>query len=268
MPFGWIFEWWYGNPAMEGRLRPEVNRIRAEYAAREGRLAQSFRDVQLTGKRESLRTATGLATLSVNFTASAGSFVRPSSSVSAPGFNAAGEATTRNSTFNLARPQGAANSGGRGLIGIVKPGGTLDDALRAHYVEIARSAQMAAAVRRYNRIATFLRQKPCASVDDIVKALGEDVTFSRIGHLRSGVFLPGQHSGRTSYWLQGNPTTTYGRRIGRHELTHLGAALRGQDDRILHEVAVQAATTPENLVTLTAGSIVVIGSSVYWVSAQ
>lgn len=43
----------------------------------------------------------------------------------------------------------------------------------------------------------------------------------------------------------------------RHELVHLGAALGGQCDNYLHEIAVQAATTPENLVFAT-GVIVVI----------
>ena len=125
---------------------------------------------------------------------------------------------------------------------------------------------MAKAVERYNKIAKFLGQKPSASIDDIVKALGDDVTFSKVGHLRSGVFTPGQHPGATKFWIQGNPATRYGQRAGRHELTHLGAALRGQGDNILHEIAGQAATTPENLVIFTTGSIVVIGGSVYLLS--
>lgn len=161
----------------------------------------------------------------------------------------------------------APNTGGRGLIGLVKPGGTVDDALRAHYVAIAQSPEMAAAVGRYNKIARFLGQKPSASIDDIVKALGDDVTFSKVGHIRSGVFEVGQHPGATRFWLQGNPTTAYGQRVGRHELTHIGAALRGQGDTFLHEIAVQAATTPENL-AFGVGSIVVIGGTVYWVSGQ
>ena len=161
----------------------------------------------------------------------------------------------------------APNTGGRGLIGLVKPGGTVDDALRAHYVAIAQSPQMAAAVGRYNKIARFLGEKPSASIDDIVKALGDDVTFSKVGHIRSGVFEAGQHPGATRFWLQGNPTTAYGQRVGRHELTHIGAALKGQGDTFLHEIAVQAATTPENLV-FGVGSIVVIGGTVYWVSGQ
>ncbi len=146
----------------------------------------------------------------------------------------------------------------------MKPGGTVDDALRAHYVAIARSPQMAKAVERYNKIAKFLGQKPSASIDDIVKALGSDVTFARVGHIRSGVFTPGQHPAATRFWIQGNPMTRYGQRVGRHELTHLGAALRGQSDNVFHEIAVQAATTPENLV-FGVGSIVVIGGTVYWV---
>jgi len=48
-------------------------------------------------------------------------------------------------------------------------------------------------------------------------------------------------------FANGNPASRYGQRAARHELTHLGAALRGQTDTFLHEVAVQAATTPEQL---------------------
>jgi hypothetical protein len=38
---------------------------------------------------------------------------------------------------------------------------------------------------------------------------------------------------------------------------HLGAALRGQTDTLLHEIAVQAASTPENLVI---GGVVLVGA--------
>ncbi len=169
----------------------------------------------------------------------------------------------------------SANKWGRGLIGIVQPGGTVDSTLRAHYLDIARSPQMAAAIERYNWIARFLRQKPSAGIDDIVKALGNDVTFSRVGHVQSGVFVPGRRGmvvptsecwyvPATNFWIQGNPTTLYGRRVGRHELVHLGAALRGQGDTTLHEVAVQLATTPENLVAFVGGVFIVVGGQAYW----
>ena len=156
---------------------------------------------------------------------------------------------------------------GKGLIGLVKPGGMLDDTLKAHYLKIVRSPQMASAVERYNKIARFLGQKPSATIDEIAEALGNDVTFAKIGHLRSGVFESG-HAGTTRFWLQGNPTTAYGQRAGRHELTHIGAALRGQGDTWRHEIAVQLATTPENLVAVTVGFVVVIGGEVYWITSQ
>ena len=162
----------------------------------------------------------------------------------------------------------ARNNGKWGLIGLVKAGGTLDDTLRVYYTAIAKSPQMASAVERYNKIAKLLGQKSLASMDDIVKALGSDVTYSRIGHLRSGIFTQGKHPGTTKYWLQGNPTTAYGRRVGCHELTHIGAALNGQGDTVLHEIAVQLATTPENLVALNVGFVVVIGGEVYWITSQ
>lgn len=61
--------------------------------------------------------------------------------------------------------------------------------------------------------------------------------------------------------------TPYGRRVGRHELIHIGAALRGQADTILHEIAVQAVTTPENLI-FGVDSICHNRGTVYWVSGQ
>ncbi|RCS49492.1 RHS repeat-associated core domain-containing protein [Bremerella cremea] len=154
---------------------------------------------------------------------------------------------------------------GRGLIGLVKPGGTVDSSLVTHYSEIARAAQMTSAIRRYNAIAKWLGQKPSASSEEILEALASDVTFSRVGHLRSGLFDFGNqgeivyganqiYAVGKRFWLQGNPFSAYGRRAGRHELLHLGAALRGQGDNYIHEIAVQAATTPENLVL--AGSLI------------
>ena len=157
---------------------------------------------------------------------------------------------------------------GRGLIGIVKPGGQVDEALKAHYMNIAKSPQMLGAIDRYNAIAKILGQKKSASIDEIIVALGSDVTFSRIGHFRSGVFVPGEHIGKTKYWLQGKPSTMYGRRVGKHELVHLGAAINGQSNRVWHEVAVQLATTPENLVAVTTGVVVAIGAEIYWLNAK
>ncbi len=53
-------------------------------------------------------------------------------------------------------------------------------------------------------------------------------------------------------------------RAGRHELVHLGAALSGQGDTLLHEIEVQYVTTPENLIiggTILGGGI---GAGVYY----
>jgi hypothetical protein len=155
---------------------------------------------------------------------------------------------------------------GRGILGWVKPSGTPDSTLKAHYLTIAKSKQMETAVARYNSIARILGQNQSATIDEIVAALGNDVTFTKVGHLRSGAFVPGEHSAKTTYWLQGKPTTWYGQRVGRHELLHIGAALRGQKNTIRHEIAVQLATTPENLVVISIGLAVVIGPQVYWLA--
>jgi hypothetical protein len=159
----------------------------------------------------------------------------------------------------------APGSNGQGLIGLVRPGGTVDPSLRAVYTEIARSPEFARALESYNAIARRLGQTQAATVEEVIAALGNDVTFSRIGHLRSGLFTAGQHPGSTPFWLQGNPLTSYGQRVGRHELTHLGAALRGQQDTFLHEITVQLATTPENL-AIGGGVIVIVGGTAYVVS--
>jgi hypothetical protein len=49
-------------------------------------------------------------------------------------------------------------------------------------------------------------------------------------------------------------------RSGAHELLHLGAALRGQEDAVMHEVAVQLSSTPEVLL----GGLGVAGGSVLY----
>lgn len=163
--------------------------------------------------------------------------------------------------------EGEARSG-RGLIGLVRPGGTLDDTLREVYTQIAKSPQMAKSIDRYNRIARWLGQRPSATAEEIAEVLGKDVTFSRIGNVRAGTFVPGEHPGATKYWIQGTPGSAYGGRVARHELVHLGAALRGQGDTFLHEIAVQAATTPEGLVAFSTGLVVVIDRIVYWIETQ
>ncbi|UUO09081.1 hypothetical protein M4951_12375 [Blastopirellula sp. J2-11] len=164
----------------------------------------------------------------------------------------------RGSALSPRSVNGPFGARGQGLIGLVQPGGTVDDSLKEVYLAIARSPEMAKAIRRYNRIAGRLGQKHSVGVDDIVTALENDVTFARTEHIFSGLFPFGREGyvvyarNRVvvpkKYWLQGTPTTAYGRRAGRHELLHLGASLNGQGDEYLHEFAVQAASTPENLV--------------------
>jgi RHS repeat-associated protein len=145
--------------------------------------------------------------------------------------------------------------------GVVKPSGTVDEVLQARYLSIAESPEMARTLSRYNRIARILQLKK-GSLDEIVEALRNDITFRRVGHLRSAIFSPGQHPGATRFWLQGNPVAGYGARVARHELLHLGAALRGQSNSILHELAVVAAATPENLLPL--GALIVGAGGAAW----
>jgi RHS repeat-associated protein len=152
---------------------------------------------------------------------------------------------------------------GRGLIGLVKAGGTIDETLGTAYLNLAQSPQFAANMARYNRVAGWLGQKQISSVDDIVAALRTDTTFARTSNLRAGMFPPKQHLSSKPFWLQGNPLSAYGRRAGRHELLHMGAALRGQGDTVLHELAVCAGATPGNLVVVGAGT----GYSLYSLNA-
>ncbi|GIW85432.1 MAG: hypothetical protein KatS3mg107_1092 [Gemmataceae bacterium] len=157
-------------------------------------------------------------------------------------------------------------SGGQGLIGLVRPGGEETPEFANIYIEIAQSPEFARCLEKYNVIARRWGLTEAAGIDEIVAALRNDVTFTKVCHIRSGVFTEGQHPGLTRYWLQGNPTTRYGRRVGRHELVHLGAALRGQRDTIWHEIAVQWVTTPENVVISGGTAIILAGGTYYLLS--
>jgi|GEM_PF-1429711 len=137
--------------------------------------------------------------------------------------------------------------GGRGLVSLVKPSKKIDNSLKGAYEQIARSPEFARDLAKYNKNAARLGQKQAASVDEIVDAVKMDTTFAKTINLKAGVFVGKEHKAATRFFLQGNPASRYGPRVARHELTHLGAALRGQTDTFLHEVAVQAATTPEQL---------------------
>ena len=160
----------------------------------------------------------------------------------------------------MVNPAGDITEGGMGLIGLVKAGGVIDPSLQSAYVGIANSSAFTASLARYNSFALTFGLKETASVEDINAALLNDTTFARTSNINAGIF-PTEGGG---FYLQGNPLTAYGVRAGGHELVHLGAALNGQTDTILHEIGVQYATTPENLVI--GGGILAggVGSGIYY----
>lgn len=137
---------------------------------------------------------------------------------------------------------------GRGILGWVQAGGVVDASLGSVYSEIAGSTAFQANLSTYNSVARILGQQQAASVAQIQTALATETTFARVSNFRAGLFVPGEHSAPTSFYMQGSPTGIYGARVARHEMVHLGAALNGQQNTILHEIAVQFATTPENLI--------------------
>lgn len=149
----------------------------------------------------------------------------------------------------------------------VKPGVKIDDSLKSIYIEIANSPKMGKAIERYNKIAEFFGQKRSVSVDEIVQALENDTTFAGVWHHRSAVFVGDEHQALTKFFLQGSPGSAIGRRYGRHELLHLGAALNGQRNRVAHEFLVNVFTTPEQAIAIGAGTgyIVVKGTQTLYV---
>ncbi len=144
-----------------------------------------------------------------------------------------------------------------GLIGIVKASKKFDESLRSAYIKIAQSEEFARDLAKYNQFASRHGLKRAASVEEIIEALQSKTTFARSSNVRAGVFTGSKHRATTPYLIQGNLTAKYGARAGRHELTHLGAALKGQGDTVLHEIGVQIATTPEQLII--AGAILASG---------
>jgi len=142
---------------------------------------------------------------------------------------------------------------GRGLIGFVRPGGTIDPSLQSAYSSIANSSRFSASLSRYNTFARTFGLTETATADEINATLANSTTFARTPNIQAGLFTT-----ENGFYLQGNPLTAYGARAGGHELVHLGAALRGQTDTWLHEIGVQYATTPENLLI---GGGILAGSS-------
>ncbi|HUP78847.1 MAG TPA: hypothetical protein VM260_09850, partial [Pirellula sp.] len=129
--------------------------------------------------------------------------------------------------------------------------------LQQSYLTIARSSHFANVLQRYNTIARILGQRQAATIPEIIRALRSQTAFARTPHWRSGVFGLGEHRASLPYLLQGNPLGRilggrYGARAGAHELTHFGAALQGQANTIMHEIAVQLAANPENPVIVIA----------------
>ena len=178
----------------------------------------------------------------------------------------AGLGTTRALTTARGSASAARIAGGRGLLGIVRPGGLVQPSMMASYSSLAQSARFSRSVTRYNSFARRFKLTEMASVAEIRSALATDTTFARTSNLRAGLFGPGEHAGSSRFWMQGNPTSLYGPRAARHEMVHLGAALRGQGDEFLHEIGVQWATTPENLAiggSILGGSAAYVGHSIY-----
>jgi hypothetical protein len=153
----------------------------------------------------------------------------------------------------------AVTAAGKGLIGLVKQGGTIDPTLQGAYTSVANSPQFSASLAQYNSFARLFGLPEAAGVDEINAALESSTTFAKTSNLNAGLFQT-----ESGFYLQGNPLTTYGERVASHELVHLGAALNGQADTLLHEIGVTFATTPENLVI--GGGIVggEIGVGIYY----
>ena len=139
----------------------------------------------------------------------------------------------------------APNTGGQGLIGWVKPSRNIDGSLQGTYEAIANSPKFARDLEAYNRLARRFGQTEAAGINDILSALRTDTAFARVSNPRAGIFVGGQHAAAERFLIQGNPLSIYGPRAARHELVHLGAAIRGQSDNLAHEILVQLSTTPE-----------------------
>ena len=156
-------------------------------------------------------------------------------------------------------PNAFCTGGATGLFGLVRPGGSIDPSLGSAYSSIANSEEFAAALSRYNAFARKLGLPETASVDEINVALANNTTFASTPNVNAGLFQT-----ETGFYLQGNPLGFYGTRAGSHELVHLGAALKGQGDTLVHEIGVQLSTTPEILI---GGGAVIAGGTAggyYW----
>jgi len=146
-----------------------------------------------------------------------------------------------------------AGAGSKALngIGAIKPAGVVDSSLGAYYRGIANSPEFARSIDRYNAFASrfsWAGVKPSASASEITAIISSDTTFARLGNNWGAALFEGGHGYSTRFYLQGSPSglfPTGASRVGRHELLHMGAALKGQGDTFLHEIGVQLYTTPE-----------------------
>jgi hypothetical protein len=166
-----------------------------------------------------------------------------------------------------ASPTGPALSGRFGMIGLVRPSPRrrVDPELKRFFLEVAGSGTFAELVVRYNDWARRFGRgvvQPSAPIEDILRTLDNDTTFYRTtSNVFAAVFVPGEHNAPTNYLMQANRTSflpTTAERTARHELLHLGAALRGQKDVLRHEIIVQLLTTPEVLLGY-GGAVLVLG---------
>lgn len=113
-----------------------------------------------------------------------------------------------------------------------------------------------------------------ASADEIAEALANSTTFHRTNGFFSSLHVRPSHGPGAAFRIQGNPSSRFfAKSTAWHEATHLGAALRGQSDKLFrggltHELLVQMTMSPELFGTVVGGSTIVIGGSIYYVNSQ
>jgi hypothetical protein len=162
-------------------------------------------------------------------------------------------------------PKGTA----QGLFGIAdKPvPGLRNSALKDFYLDQVQSPEFAKRLTRYNWFAERLGVKT-ASVDEIVKALANNTTFHKTNGFFSAMYERANHGARAAFRIQGTTgKSIFARSTAWHEATHLGAALRGQSDKLFrggltHELLVQMTMSPELFGTVVGSTILVVGGTV------
>ena len=156
---------------------------------------------------------------------------------------------------------------GFGIFGIEPPcSNNIDDSLQPIYQALAEAPEMASIIENYNKLASIIGLPRAASQDELIDALKHNTTFAYTWNFLAMAKQHPSHPGTTRFWIQGNPTHWYGRRVARHEMLHLAAMLGGQTDtwfrgRILHEIAVQLVTTPELAVIKGAGLLYILATT-------